>query len=302
MKMPAATLMYLMLFLTKTSSLKNVNCNQVKRSQHVHGNVLTPQPIAATNSVNYERRRAMEKIGKNLLLASGAIVSSCGELSSSGRKAWARNMPISTGADTSNYGTPKALVPIVELRQSLETIRSTIVSGDDAIKTFVAQFPPSYYANSLSTLQKQQRQKSLDTLLLSSKSSQSALILPPTDESGFKKIFDAYSDPVSYKQKFVDQNAFLVYYSKGFDGAGRPSIESDLPVKQTMQYGTRNEAWVAWDEFLSEIDYYKKLISSSTTTKIEKNDLLEPLSKTIEAVDTYLNLVPKDDLNIAQAS
>ncbi|CAJ1946472.1 unnamed protein product, partial [Cylindrotheca closterium] len=47
----------------------------------------------------------------------------------------------------------------------------------------------------------------------------------PTTEEAFKRLFDAYSDPVSYKQKFLDQNAFLVYYTKGFDGPGRPNIE-----------------------------------------------------------------------------
>ena len=44
----------------------------------------------------------------------------------------------------------------------------------------------------------------------------------PADEMTFKRVFDAYSVPVNYKQKFLDSNAFLVYYSKGFDG-GRPS-------------------------------------------------------------------------------
>jgi len=32
----------------------------------------------------------------------------------------------------------------------------------------------------------------------------------PRDENDFKRIFDSYSTPVSYKQKFLDQNAFLV--------------------------------------------------------------------------------------------
>ena len=33
----------------------------------------------------------------------------------------------------------------------------------------------------------------------------------PRDENDFKRLFDSYSTPVSYKQKFLDQNAFLVY-------------------------------------------------------------------------------------------
>ena len=35
----------------------------------------------------------------------------------------------------------------------------------------------------------------------------------PRTETAFKAVFDRYSDPVSYKQKFVDQNAFLVCMS-----------------------------------------------------------------------------------------
>jgi hypothetical protein len=80
----------------------------------------------------------------------------------------------------------------------------------------------------------------------------------PRQEDVFKALFDAYSDPLSYKQRFVDQNAFLVYYTKGFDGPGRPSIEDDLPVKQTIQYGTRNDAWVAYNSFLVEIYFQRQ--------------------------------------------
>lgn len=80
----------------------------------------------------------------------------------------------------------------------------------------------------------------------------------PTDEKRFKALFDAYSDQVSFKQKFLDQNAFLVYYTKGFDGPGRPSIEADLPTKQPRQFGARNEAWVAWASFMAEVDYQRE--------------------------------------------
>jgi hypothetical protein len=40
-------------------------------------------------------------------------------------------------------------------------------------------------------------------------------------------LFDEHSEGISYKQQFLDQNAFLVYYTKGFDGPGRPSIEDE---------------------------------------------------------------------------
>lgn len=48
-----------------------------------------------------------------------------------------------------------------------------------------------------------------------SKSEKIAIDDIPTTEQSFKRLFDAYSDPVSYKQRFLDNNAFLVYYTKG---------------------------------------------------------------------------------------
>jgi hypothetical protein len=108
--------------------------------------------------------------------------------------------------------------------------------------------------------------------------------LIPSEEKSFKSIFDTYSDPVSYKQKFVDQNAFLVYYTNGFDGPGRPSIESDLPLKQTLQYGARNDAWVAYDTFLAELNYQQQSIAERNA-----DDLVLPLKELIKALDQYLS-------------
>jgi hypothetical protein len=105
----------------------------------------------------------------------------------------------------------------------------------------------------------------------------------PTTEQSFKSIFDAYSDPISYKQRFVDQNAFLVYYTKGFDGPGRPSMESDLPVKQTFQYGARNDAWNAWDDFLAELTFQRK-----NPKEADPEDLSKLIGRAITAIDSYL--------------
>lgn len=77
----------------------------------------------------------------------------------------------------------------------------------------------------------------------------------------------------------MDQNAFLVYYSKGFDGLGRPSIESDLPVKQTIQYGTRNDAWVAWDDFRAELAFQRQ-----NRSEANQDDLSKLLAKVIVAI------------------
>jgi len=91
--------------------------------------------------------------------------------SSNIKPASASNLPSSTGADDSKTGTVESLMGIVSLRYSL------------------------------SRLEKSHNQKktiSLDGVAI------------PASEQSFKRIFDSYSDRVSYKQKFMDQNAFLV--------------------------------------------------------------------------------------------
>jgi hypothetical protein len=110
--------------------------------------------------------------------------------------------------------------------------------------------------------------------------------IPMTDRE-FKQLFDAYSDKVSYKQKFLDQNAFLVYYTKGFDGPGRPNIEEDINERQTIQFGLRNEAWINWNNFVVELQF---------ADDADDNDLQKYLQSTLKAVNEYLQLVPEVDL------
>lgn len=160
----------------------------------------------------------------------------------------AKNLPGPVSVDTSQAGTAGALDPVLQLKKSLERLQTALEGQDSGT--------------------------SVDSLVKSI----------PTSEIAFKSIFDAYSDPVSYKQKFVEQNAFLVYYSKGFDGPGRPSIESDLPVKQTLQYGARNDAWVAWEEFLAELEFQHQ-----NPSEADKEDLSKPLSNAITAMSNYLD-------------
>jgi hypothetical protein len=112
----------------------------------------------------------------------------------------------------------------------------------------------------------------------------------PSSEQDFKRLFDAYSDPVSYKQKFLDQNAFLVYYTKGFDGPGRANIEEGVNERQTLQFGARNEVWIAWENFLVEL----KFIDDAD------NDLSKYLADTTRAIDSYLRLAPVADVKEAQ--
>jgi hypothetical protein len=100
----------------------------------------------------------------------------------------ARNLPISNGASGLNRGKAVSLVPILKLRNSVNAV----------------------------LLQLANIQNCKD--LLSN---------VPNNEKDFKILFDEHSEGISYKQQFLDQNAFLVYYTKGFDGPGRPSIEDE---------------------------------------------------------------------------
>ena len=169
-------------------------------------------------------------------------------------EASARNLPETTGADLSNIGTVETLTPIVALRSSLEKLGSQL-----------AKVPSS--PNLV-----------IDTSI-------------PRDEMAFKRIFDAYSDPVTYKQKFLDQNAFLIYYTKGFDGPGRANIEAGVNERQTEQFGLRNEAWIAWENFLAETAFLQE----------PNNDCLSYLNTTIRAIDAYLELAPLDDVKTAKS-
>ena len=181
------------------------------------------------------------------------------------KDAIASNMPQSTGADLSKSGTVESLVPIVRIYNTLNDVESLISS-------FPKDSPLS------------------DTTI---DSMTREIVSIPKDEKLFKRVFDEYSDPISYKQKFMDQNAFLVYYTKGFDGPNRPSMENEIP-KQTLQYGFRNDAWAAFDDFLVEISFAKTDRSSSSY-----DDISSPLSKVIKAIDSFLQTAPTGDLNEA---
>lgn len=164
----------------------------------------------------------------------------------------ASNLPESTGADVSRVATVEALIPIVRLRQRLDQI-------DDAIQS------------------RRLSEVNIDGSI-------------PRNEKEFKRMFDEFSDPVSYKQRFLDQNAFLVYYTNGFDGPGRAKIENDINERQTQQFGLRNEAWIAWENFLTELRFVDD----------DDNDCQKYLLGTKRAVDDYLRLAPKNDLLAAQ--
>eukprot|EP00536_Pseudo-nitzschia_multiseries_P004866 jgi/Psemu1/302919/fgenesh1_kg.85_\ len=202
-------------------------------------------------------------------------------------------MPVSNGADTSKVGTVSALVPLVTLRNNLASLRQNIEgqqqnTADGRLLDMIA------------------KTKNELTFKNSGKDSSRGLATIPIREEAFKRIFDAYSDQVSYKQKFLDQNAFLVYYTNGYDGPGRDSLEKD-PVneRQTLQFGARNEAWICWEDFLAEWDFYASSArgtGSTTNDDVEEVllDMVKYLSNVMQAIDNYLKLSPPDDLQAAQ--
>jgi len=195
--------------------------------------------------------------------------------------------PAATKVDASKIGTVETLLPLVELRDSMKDIESQIAaaaSGSGGGKSEASLLV-----------------ERVNDIIVSSRDRL------PAAEGDFKSLFDRYSDAVSYKQKFVDSNAFLVYYTRGFDGPGRPSIESDLPTRQPLQYGYRNDAWVGWDSFLSELEYRRHESNGGGgggggSFEDEVGDLLSPLRQSLRAVEGYLDLVPRQDLAEAEAS
>ena len=198
-------------------------------------------------------------------------------------QAFARNMPVSNGADTSKVGTATALIPIVKLLVDLEALQQNLKAeykkNVDAPLKMISKTKTSFSFGS---------------------GDKSATI--PIMEKDFKRVFDAYSDQVSYKQKFLDNNAFLVYYTNGYDGPGRDSLEKD-PVneRQTLQFGARNEAWIGWDDFLAEWEYYSSSGRSNNSDAEESfSEMNKYLSNTIQAVDRYLRLSPPQDLEAVQ--
>lgn len=209
----------------------------------------------------------MISIGGSISIAVGGFSANTGKINNP-QPAYAANLPTSTGADMSHTGTIDALIPIVEMenalldaKKQLSDARNNGNVSSDAIKSV--------------------------SMTLSS--------AIPSEQTLFKRRFDEYSDPVSYKQKFMDQNAFLVYYTKGFDGPNRPPMESgDAPVpRQTLQYGLRNDAWAEMDNVFAEISFF---LSDSSNL----SDILDPLERTIAAFEAYLSYAPAVDVEEAR--
>ena len=94
---------------------------------------------------------------------------------------FARNLPEETGATKTRIGSIDSLRPISRMSAQ---VKNALAVCDDKSKLEACK----------DTLGKEE--------------------IFPAKERDFKRLFDEYSMDVSYKQKFLDQNAFLVYYTK----------------------------------------------------------------------------------------
>ena len=232
-------------------------CRRADHQMMRHAMQILPHDDDAVSDV--ERRQAMARILGSLACVSFA-------LPSGGSPCSAANLPTSTGADMSKTGTVEKLIPIVAMEEALMSAKQDLLKARD------------HSGISADTI------KVMSKVLVSSISPEQTL---------FKRKFDEYSEPVSYKQKFMDQNAFLVYYTKGFDGPNRPPMESSAdPVPlQSIQYGLRNDAWTNYDELLSELSFF---LSSDSSSTIE--DILKPLDNCIASFEAYLSYSPAADV------
>ncbi|KAL3812205.1 hypothetical protein ACHAXA_009679 [Cyclostephanos tholiformis] len=182
----------------------------------------------------------------------------------------AANLPVNTGADLSRTGSIVTLIPIVEIKRRLVDAKLQLTKSN--------AITPETCATLIRFL----------TYHI------------PREENAFKQIFDAYSTPVSYKQRFLDQNAFIVYYTKGFDGPGRPKIEEyDTNSLQTLQYGFRNDAWVAMDDLFVEVEYSRDKFKDNDLPLDNKEELINLIDKVLASVDSYLQLARVGDLDEA---
>jgi hypothetical protein len=184
----------------------------------------------------------------------------------------AANLPSYTGADLSKTGNLETLLPIVAIYRTLVGAKLQLSQLNNGASNSL--MTPETCSNLLNYL----------------------LACIPREEIAFKRIFDAYSTPVSYKQKFLDQNAFLVYYTKGFDGPGRPNIEAEdtKNTVQTLQYGSRNDAWTAMDDLFVELEFGKK-----PDGECRKSESINLIDEVLSTLNSYLSLAPVADVKEA---
>ena len=196
--------------------------------------------------------------------------SSISSWSSSSSMVYARNLPEDNGARKDLIGSQEGLAPIIAIRDVLSETKAVL--GTSIAKN--KGLSPAVIQNSL--------------FVLKSK--------VPSEEKAFKRIFDTYSNTISYKQQFLDKNAFLVYYTQGFDGPGRESLENESPAEmlQKAQYGYRNDAFIGFDELIGEINYLLTIVTDKSTSAMipesDTKDLMKYLNAAVNGVTKYVEI------------
>ena len=175
----------------------------------VAGALLHPAPrIAARHRAPFVAMTSMAGPPVNRRAAGGQLVAlGIGAIATTARPAGAvaANIPTDNGAAGRARGTAEALRDVVAMQAAVEAAVAACPKNLDEV------------------------QKSLGSNTV------------PMSEKDFKKLFDEYSEAITYKQRYMDQNAFLVYYTGGFDGPGRPKMEEnrDEYVACTTNANTR---------------------------------------------------------------
>lgn len=71
-----------------------------------------------------------------------------------------------------------------------------------------------------------------------------------------------------------------------------------MNILQTQQYGSRNDAWTAIDELFVELEFGKRSKGSDDALS-SKEELVALFDKVLIALDSYLRLIPTDDVEKA---
>lgn len=234
----------------------------------------------------------------NMIVSDTLSSSSSNTFDSSSTLMISKNLPDTYSSNNfQKVGTVEALYPIVQMKQSTIGIQNELSLFTSLSKEILIKEALNELYNNIVVLttnnkndannKKEAQQSSQFADVANTKSVQI-----PINEASFKRIFDEYSTPISYKQQYLNNNAFLIYYTKGYDGRNRPNIETcdNSMMLQTIQYGLRNDIWIKWDELINELQYQ---ISDNDTNVQE---LITLLQQTIQILNQYLDQTPIDDV------
>eukprot|EP00968_Pinguiococcus_pyrenoidosus_P005885 scaffold385_cov305-Pinguiococcus_pyrenoidosus.AAC.32 len=113
----------------------------------------------------------------------------------------------------------------------------------------------------------------------------------------FDELFDRYSERVSAKTRAMNSAAFITYYEEVRYSDTR--LEDKEPTKQALQYQRRNEAYLALDNLLAELEYLQTEASASAS--VDAADARKYGKEAAEALKEYLALAPQEDVEKARA-